>query len=69
MLPDPPRPTRPKLLAEPLAQLRGRIGGIGIALLPSGLVRGPLNRGELILVSPEYFAGSVPFAVIDQVKA
>ena len=36
------------------AQLRACIAGIGIALLPSGLVREPLNRGELILVLPEY---------------
>jgi DNA-binding transcriptional LysR family regulator len=37
-----------------IAQLRACIAGIGIALLPSGLVREPLNRGELILVLPEY---------------
>lgn len=37
-----------------IAQLRACIAGIGIALLPSGLVREPLNRGELVLVLPEY---------------
>ncbi|HEX3760100.1 MAG TPA: LysR family transcriptional regulator [Kofleriaceae bacterium] len=37
-----------------IAQLRACIAGIGIALLPSGLVREPLSRGELILVLPEY---------------
>jgi DNA-binding transcriptional LysR family regulator len=37
-----------------IAQLRACIAGIGIALLPSGLVREPLNRGELTLVLPEY---------------
>ena len=37
-----------------LAQLRACTAGIGIALLPSGLVREPLKRGELILVLPEY---------------
>jgi LysR family transcriptional regulator AphB len=37
-----------------IAQLRACMAGIGIALLPSGMVREPLNRGELTLVLPEY---------------
>jgi DNA-binding transcriptional LysR family regulator len=37
-----------------LAQLQACIAGIGIALLPSRLVRAPLNRGEVIQVLPEY---------------
>jgi DNA-binding transcriptional LysR family regulator len=37
-----------------LAQLRACTAGIGIALLPSALLREPLNRGELVLVLPEY---------------
>jgi len=37
-----------------MARLRACIAGIGIALLPSGLVREPLSRGELTLVLPEY---------------
>ena len=37
-----------------IAQLRACIAGIGIALLPSSLVREPLIRGELIRVLPDY---------------
>jgi len=40
------------------------IGGIGIALLPSGLVREPLNRGELIPVLPEYRLNAGGFYVV-----
>ena len=47
-----------------LAQLRACIAGIGIALLPSGLVREPLKRGELILVLPEYRLHAGGFYVV-----
>ena len=47
-----------------IARLRACIAGIGIALLPSGLVREPLNRGELILVLPEYRLHAGGFYVV-----
>jgi DNA-binding transcriptional LysR family regulator len=47
-----------------IARLRACIAGIGIALLPSGLVREPLNRGELILVLPEYRLNAGGFYVV-----
>jgi DNA-binding transcriptional LysR family regulator len=47
-----------------IAQLRACIAGIGIALLPSGLVREPLNRGELTLVLPEYRLHAGGFYVV-----
>jgi DNA-binding transcriptional LysR family regulator len=47
-----------------IARLRACIAGIGIALLPSGLVREPLNRGELIRVLPEYRLNAGGFYVV-----
>ncbi|UHQ19371.1 LysR family transcriptional regulator [Lysobacter sp. KIS68-7] len=47
-----------------LAQLRACVAGIGIALLPSGLVRGALSRGELIRVLPEYRLHAGGFYVV-----
>ena len=47
-----------------IAQLRACIAGIGIALLPSGLVREPLSRGELVRVLPEYRLHAGSFYVV-----
>jgi LysR family transcriptional regulator AphB len=47
-----------------IAQLRACIAGIGIALLPSGLVREPLKRGELVRVLPEYCLHAGSFYVV-----
>ena len=37
-----------------IARLQACIAGIGVALLPSGLVREPLSRGELVQLLPQY---------------
>lgn len=37
-----------------IARLHACVAGIGFALLPSTLAREPLERGELVLVLPEY---------------
>jgi DNA-binding transcriptional LysR family regulator len=47
-----------------IAQLRACVAGVGIALLPSGLVRAPLNQGELIQVLPEYRLHAGGFYVV-----
>jgi DNA-binding transcriptional LysR family regulator len=47
-----------------IAQLRACIAGIGIALLPSGLVREPLSRGELVRVLPQYRLHAGSFYVV-----
>jgi DNA-binding transcriptional LysR family regulator len=47
-----------------LARLRACVAGIGIALLPAGLVREAVNRGELILVLPEYRLHAGGFYVV-----
>ena len=47
-----------------IAQLRACIAGIGIALLPSALVREHLNKGELVLVLPAYRLHAGGFYVV-----
>ena len=47
-----------------IAQLRACIAGIGIALLPSGLVREPLMHGRLTRVLPQYQLNAGGFYVV-----
>ena len=47
-----------------MARLQACIAGIGIALLPAGTVRAPLNQGELIQVLPEYRLHAGGFYVV-----
>jgi DNA-binding transcriptional LysR family regulator len=47
-----------------ISQLRACVAGVGIALLPSGLVRAPLIRGELIQVLPGYRLHAGGFYVV-----